>query len=985
MSEVWGEDAMTNEIWGPALKELRTVLSAGAMGTLADGVLLERFLAGRGNADSSAAFAALVARHGPTVLGVCREVLHDLHDAEDASQATFFVLAKKAGSIRRVDSLASWLFGVALRVAHKAKAQGARRRVIERLGVEMKARSGDDGGQAGAAAELFEEVDRLPERYRGPIVLCALEGLTNDQAARELGLPVRTIQRRLAQGRERLRTRLVRRGIDPSIGLMGFSFRAPELSRAWVETTVETAARLAAGREITTVVSASVAVLTEGTLSTMSLGRMKLLVLASLAAGAAVTAVLGMCVAIASRPDADPPARLVETGQVRSNEDRRPDPDLRVGRVGPWIKGLVVDTTGRPVADARVTSLWTMDSPVVMTKADGTFVIPTDEPRLLNQAFLATADNGARQGIFRYDDPSGPRDPRTLARIVLKPARAVTVSVADERGMPVENTAVFLLDLVFPVAQGQTNARGIAVVSAPQDALVQWVFGYKAGVGFDYFENYRSSPAGFSPPPERAALVLNGTRSVRVRAVDSSERPVQGIDIVPITIKKKGKIHSVNLNGSPVRARSDAQGIAVFDWFPPDIEAGTSFLPLSAAYSAPRWPLLDVSKPDAVVTMQVLRLTRIAGRITKPDGSPGARVRVIAEGAGTAYPTGSGRARTAAAGTYSMDLPPEQSYMVYVEDDAWAARSRTGVVVREDKPLAGIDLALEKGSVLRGRVTYGKELRPAPGVAVMLTEGAPTIPKGTFKGQLSDVLAASLRVTDTDAEGRYFFRVAPGEYEINGPAERGVDRRPERLKIGDAQVFEKDFRLARLDRPWKSIRGVVRSLKPDGPPIADAIVVSEPIGVRIPPINGFADSSGRFQMPRIFGRSLFYARDPTGQLAGYAMHDDDDESEVAIVAQPAATARGRVVDSSGKPMGGVDVLYAVVIRLEVPGGFAGAGQSVETGQDGRFSAPGLLVGARCRLFASSSAGAVSRDRNFDVTDSKPVDLGDIVLEPRQKR
>ncbi len=121
-----------------ASRHLSTVFGAGAIGSLSDGELLRRFLAGRGDGDSASAFAALVERHGPMVLGVCRRVLGNPHDAEDAAQATFLILARRGGSIRRAESLASWLFGVALKVAAKRRAQAARRTAIEQRGAEMK-------------------------------------------------------------------------------------------------------------------------------------------------------------------------------------------------------------------------------------------------------------------------------------------------------------------------------------------------------------------------------------------------------------------------------------------------------------------------------------------------------------------------------------------------------------------------------------------------------------------------------------------------------------------------------------------------------------------------------------------------------------------------------------------------------------------------------------------------------------------------------
>src|SRR5260370_6397119 len=169
---------MTGERSEAALKHLRTRFNEGAVGALTDGELLARFVSQRGEA-AEAAFAALVERHAPMVLLVCQQFL-DLHDAQDASQATFLVLAKKARSIKRPEALGSWLHGVALRVAAKAKVAAARRRAHERRGGEMAAQMESERDRSEPHPELHEEIGRLPERLRLPLVLCYLEGLTHE-------------------------------------------------------------------------------------------------------------------------------------------------------------------------------------------------------------------------------------------------------------------------------------------------------------------------------------------------------------------------------------------------------------------------------------------------------------------------------------------------------------------------------------------------------------------------------------------------------------------------------------------------------------------------------------------------------------------------------------------------------------------------------------------------------------------------------------
>jgi RNA polymerase sigma factor (sigma-70 family) len=202
-----------------AVEELRTLFRVGVIGDLDDGVLLERFLSGQDGV-AEPAFAALVDRHGPMVLRVCRQLLGSAHEAEDAFQATFLVLARRASSIRQGRSLASWLFGVARRVSAHARAASARRRVHERRSAERRNLETRDEIPE-TWPELYEEIDRLSEKYRLPIVLHHLEGLTYEQTARYLNCPIRTVQIRLSRGRARLRGRLAQRGIASSVGVVG--------------------------------------------------------------------------------------------------------------------------------------------------------------------------------------------------------------------------------------------------------------------------------------------------------------------------------------------------------------------------------------------------------------------------------------------------------------------------------------------------------------------------------------------------------------------------------------------------------------------------------------------------------------------------------------------------------------------------------------------------------------------------------------------
>ncbi len=200
--------------------QLFTLYHLGAIGDLTDGQLLERFTAGKGQ-PAELAFGALVERHGPMVLRVCTNALRDPHDAQDAFQATFLVLLRKAPELWIHDSLGPWLHRVARRVADRVQMSARRRREYERKAAESRTTLGFEGcGPDEPAMVLHEEIDRLPERYRVPVVLCHLEGQSHELAAKTLRVPVGTLKSRLHRARDLLRGRLTRRGADLPAGLL---------------------------------------------------------------------------------------------------------------------------------------------------------------------------------------------------------------------------------------------------------------------------------------------------------------------------------------------------------------------------------------------------------------------------------------------------------------------------------------------------------------------------------------------------------------------------------------------------------------------------------------------------------------------------------------------------------------------------------------------------------------------------------------------
>jgi RNA polymerase sigma factor (sigma-70 family) len=324
------------------LRRLTRGMAAETLLDQSDRQLVARALAG----PDEAAFQAILRRHGAMVYRVCWRVAQNDHDAEDAFQATFLVLAQKLRTLRRHASLASWLHGVAHRVALKAKAQSAARRRQELQAARSDTRSPDDGTWAEMRRALDAALGGLPDKWRLPLILCYLEGQTQDEAACHLGWSKSTFRRRLAEARQVLRHRLLGSGFWPtalSVVLLSDCLASAAPAPGLVALTVEAAAGVASGARGAPAASAKIAALAEGVLQTMVLSRIKM-VAAILVLGLLT---LGGGLLCYGRTQAPPGQALQVAGPQPARAKQVPNPGKKPAKVTEEERARQLDTRGR--------------------------------------------------------------------------------------------------------------------------------------------------------------------------------------------------------------------------------------------------------------------------------------------------------------------------------------------------------------------------------------------------------------------------------------------------------------------------------------------------------------------------------------------------------------------------------------------------------------------------------------------------------------
>ncbi len=698
------------ELRGTVVRDLEQVFGQGTGTGLAEGQLLRRFVMGR----DEAAFSTIVSRHGPMVMGVCRRVLATASDTEDAFQATFLVLLRRAAALEDVDCLGPWLYGVAWRVASRARAESARRRLEEEKAASARPESGETGSTADQrelGAVLDEEINRLPEKYRRPIVLCYMEGLSQDAAARRLRWKAGVLRGRLDRARDRLRGRLARRGFAPAAALAAMELLA-QPTQAALPATLLTATCEAAIRDLTVgKVAGAVAVSSATRLAGVVLRRQALR-WAGVAAVLVVTGTLAL-------------AALTRLGQPEGNGEPSTTPQAATAPVpvaspkpkpgppaGRTIVFHVVDkTSGQPLTGARLTvsvgSAQTVDRTTDETGAI-TFDYPLPRPRMMrvnvNKQNFAPMVVWVRHPNFEDEFPA-------IYTLALPRALPLSGVVNDEDGRPVAGARVspsfFYNSNELPPGRDEYRLGD----NFPTDAAGRWTCpnmpsGYDPArlaiqvqhSDFEPFQIYGGKVREMVGPS--GTLVLKRGITVTGRVVDRDNRPVPGARV------------SAGLErwGSGLRkSETDRKGRFRLEHLP----AGESALTAEAKGHGPDLVKLDIRPGLAPVELKLGLARTVAGLVVDSQGKPLADVQVLVDG-WRRFRTLDWEAKTGSDGRFRWEDAPRES--------VWITAYQEGLIAirnREVGPSEGVALIkMNRALTISGTVVDSRTSRPIEAFAL---------------------------------------------------------------------------------------------------------------------------------------------------------------------------------------------------------------------------------------------------------------------------
>jgi thiol-disulfide isomerase/thioredoxin len=659
------------------------------------------------------------------------------------------------------------------------------------------------------------------------------------------------------------------------------------------------------------------------------------------------------------------------------------------------ITGRVVDEAGQPVVAVEVQAAGGRSgkSEPTLTNEGGKFSLTLARAPSQYLNLWAKTNDKTVQGFASYPIRERIALPPEF-ELVARPARTIDVTVVDVDDRPIAEARVSVHGSWYPTtAEGTTDEGGTSRLLVPADAVLSGVAASKPGAGFDYVR-YRSprDPASdpYRLPRDHAQpirLVLNGSRQVTVRVVDEDGRPMRGVSVRPWYVEKPKKGGTFGMEGLDLV--TDEHGTAIVNAIPIDHIQTITFWTEADGYYAPERATLKPGNDAAEITVKLVKLVRIHGRVTFDDGRPAAGAEVKAAADGYAEERFHGETLTDADGRFEFGVYPNQFYAFAASLDRWATPLAT-LVLRDAPPEDDLRLVLQKGTRVFGKATVGPDRRPVGGQYVMLGRNArdayTKLPEeerlvATDRHIIQPALSWS---TETDDKGAFEFFAGPGFCYLHS-SPPGL---PEpTFTISDEPELEVNLHAERPSQEEFSGRVVLKDRPQEG--VAETTVRGYSLEMRVPiRLEVTTGADGRFKVSRRTVNTLLYARNEGGTLAGIVRIGPDDRSaEIPIAAT--AFAHGRLIDqATGEPVANMEVTYGV----DWPGPHTGyeCGGRVRTDDRGEFTAVALVPGWKYHFVAIRehiASGALTGGHWATLTSATPDDpgliyLGDLKFDPK---
>jgi hypothetical protein len=606
--------------------------------------------------------------------------------------------------------------------------------------------------------------------------------------------------------------------------------------------------------------------------------------------------------------------------------------------------GTVVDEAGRPVPNATISCDYGRIHATTIAAPDGAFTLgfPMPSAASFSVPLIAFAPDHATLAFQFYTPPTAGH-PTAPARLTVRPARRLPVTVSDAGHHPIAGAAIIAGRPAMPIARTTTDAAGKAVLLLPADAPIDFIIASKAAAGFDFV----TLPAATDHPgpatlPATVAVMLAGAAQLTVHVIDEDNHPVAGAAVHPASINFMDK--PLFFPSLPDFTRTtDAAGNATFDFLPANAK-GVSLTVTADAHTTAQTPF-DPARSGKLLTITLFRKVPLAGHVRDVNGHTVAGATVFANGNDGGNSPVDVTAATAADGSFSLLLDPDKYYLFLATKDP-AISSPVTALIRHQPPSQPLDLTLGDGVHVRGHLTAGPANTPVPNISVGLNFEDFSYSRLPADARLpphpgrDDPVLSFNRTVTTASQGAYDFISVPGAHvlitHINGhPVFKQVEVPPVGA-VADLHALEP------VDAP-KTFSG--RAVLADNPEKPVPNVLLEPTllagNAYVDPFDP-AGEDGAFTEKHVPVDFYLHARSPDGKLAGIVRLTPRDDN-ITLPLSPAVNAAGRLVDADKKALPNVTLYLSAphLPRDHITESFA---RTATTDANGNFSFNGLIPG-----------------------------------------